>query len=153
MGGASLVGRLLTGWLLDRFFAPRVSFALLALAAAGTFLLSGARSPGMGALGAALIGLGMGGEAEVTPYLLSRYFGLRSFSMLYGFTWTAYAFAGAIGPILMGKAFDATGSYETLLVQLSISTLLVGALMLLMPRYETSRAVVMSPSAAANSAP
>ncbi len=153
MGGASLVGRLLTGWLLDRFFAPRVSFALLALAAAGTFLLSGARSPGMGALGAALIGLGMGGEADVTPYLLSRYFGLRSFSMLYGFTWTAYAFAGAIGPILMGKAFDATGSYETLLVQLSISTLLVGALMLLMPRYETSRAVVMSPSPAANSAP
>ena len=29
MGGASLVGRLLTGWLLDRFFAARVSFGLL----------------------------------------------------------------------------------------------------------------------------
>jgi predicted MFS family arabinose efflux permease len=84
MGGASLVGRLLTGWLLARFFAARVSFALLATAALGTFLLSGAQSLTMGVLAAALIGLGMGGEADVTPYLLSRYFGLRSFSVLYG---------------------------------------------------------------------
>ena len=43
MGGASLVGRLITGWLLDRFFAARVSFGLLATAALGTFVLSGRR--------------------------------------------------------------------------------------------------------------
>jgi hypothetical protein len=30
-------------------------------------------------------------QGDVTPYLLSRYFGLRSFSTLYGLTWTAYA--------------------------------------------------------------
>jgi cyanate permease len=135
MGGASLVGRLLTGWLLDRFFAARVSFALLAVSALGTFVLSGAHSLTMGAVAAVLIGLGMGGEADVTPYMLSRYFGLRSFSTLYGFTWTAYAFAGAIGPILMGEAFDATGSYEALLVMLAIGTLGVAALMLCMPGY------------------
>ena len=91
----------------------------------------------MGALSAALIGLGMGGEADVTPYLLSRYFGLRSFSMLYGFTWTAYAFAGAIGPILMGKVFDVTKSYQSLLVVLSILTLGAAMLMLFLPRYPT----------------
>ena len=136
MGGASLVGRLSTGWLLDRFFAARVSLALLAIAALGTFLLSGAHSLAAGVLAAALIGFGMGGEADVTPYLLSRYFGLRSFSMLYGFTWTFYAVAGAIGPVLMGKAFDVTGSYEALLVRLSAATLAVAALMLLLPRYD-----------------
>ena len=70
MGGASLAGRLVTGWLLDRFFAARVSFALLAVAALGTFLLSGAESLAMGVLAAALIGFGMGGEADVTPYVL-----------------------------------------------------------------------------------
>src|ERR1039458_7788696 len=53
-------------------------------------------------------------EAALTPYLLTRYFGLRSFSTLYGFTWTAYAIAGAIGPLLMGMAFDVTGSYTLL---------------------------------------
>jgi MFS family permease len=145
MGGAGLVGRLVTGWLLDRFFAARVSFVLLSTAAAGTLLLSTADSLMMGVLAAMLIGLGMGGEADVTPYLLSRYFGLRSFSVLYGLTWTFYAVAGAIGPILMGRAFDLTGSYQALLVRLALGTLAVAALMLLLPRYSTERASIAEP--------
>jgi predicted MFS family arabinose efflux permease len=139
MGGAGLAGRLVTGWLLDRFFAARVSFVLLALAALGAWILSWAGSLPMGVLGALLIGFGMGGEGDVTPYLLSRYFGLRSFSTLYGLTWTAYAVAGAIGPVLMGRAFDLTGSYEALLARLAIGTLAVAALMLLLPRYDAVR--------------
>lgn len=135
MGAASLVGRLATGWLLDRFFAPRVAFGLLAMAALGTLLLATADSLAPGVVAAALIGAGMGGEADVTPYLLSRYFGLRAFSMLYGLTWTAYAIAGAIGPILMGRAFDAAGSYATLLAMLSGVMIVVATMMLLLPRY------------------
>jgi MFS family permease len=135
MGAASLLGRLTTGWLLDRFFAPRVGFCLLSLAALGTYLLAGAQSLVGGVFAASLIGFGMGAEADVTPYILSRYLGLRSFAMLYGFTWTAYAIAGAVGPILMGRAFDATGSYTALLTQLAIGTFLIAALMLLMPGY------------------
>ena len=130
MGAASLFGRLATGWLLDRFFAPRVGFCLLSVAAVGTYLLAGAQSLPVGVVAAALIGFGMGAEADVTPYILSRYLGLRSFAMLYGLTWTAYAIAGAIGPILMGRAFDATGSYRVLLVQLAVGTFLVASLML-----------------------
>jgi MFS family permease len=136
MGGAILAGRLLTGWLLDRYFAPRVAVCLFALSALGTFLLAGARSLPMGVGAAALIGFGMGGEGDVTPYLLSRYFGLRSFSTLYALTWTAYAIAGAVGPIIMGRAFDATGSYRALLIQLGVATLAAASLMLLLPRYK-----------------
>ena len=146
MGAASLVGRLVTGWLLDRFFAARVSFTLLAFAALGTFVLSGAQSLAAGVVAAALIGFGMGGEADVTPYLLSRYFGLRSFSVLYGLTWTFYAIAGALGPVLMGKAFDVTGSYDALLVRLSLVTLAVAALMLLLPRYAVQSTVRTVPA-------
>jgi hypothetical protein len=40
----------------------------------------------------------------------------------------------------MGRAFDVTGSYETLLSQLAFGTLAVGALMLLLPRYPERRA-------------
>jgi MFS family permease len=135
MGAASLLGRLLTGWLLDRFFAPRLAFCLLALAAVGIFILSTAHSLVMGSLAAILIGAGMGGEADITPYILSRYFGLRSFSMLYGLTWTGYAIAGAIGPVLMGRAFDTTASYQALAVKLSLLTLVAAGLMLAMPAY------------------
>ncbi len=138
LGGATLGGRLFTGWLLDRHFAPRIAFCVLSVAAVGTLILSSARSVLAGVLGAACIGIGMGGEADITPYLLSKYFGLRSFSTLYGFTWTAYAVAAAIGPVIMGKAFDLTGSYQTLLVELAVTTLIAAALMLLLPRYSSN---------------
>lgn len=141
MGAAILAGRLITGGLLDRYFAPRVAFVLLAISAIGTFLLAGARSLAMGIAGAAMIGFGMGGDADVTPYLISKYFGLRSFSTLYGFTWTAYAIAGAIGPVIMGKAFDATRSYQALLSWLALSTFAAAALMLLLPRYAATMKV------------
>jgi MFS family permease len=136
MGGAILAGRLATGWLLDRYFAPRVAACLFATSALGTYLLAGAQSLPVGIEAAALIGFGMGGEGDVTPYLLSRYFGLKSFSTLYGFTWTAYAIAAAAGPVIMGRAFDATGSYSGLLVRLAAVTLAAGSLMLLLPRYK-----------------
>jgi predicted MFS family arabinose efflux permease len=138
LGGASLAGRLLTGHLLDRHFGPRVAFVLLAGVAAGIYLLSSASTVGVGLLAAALIGLGLGGEADITPYLLTRYFGLRAFSTLYGLTWTAYAIAGASGPVLMGKVFDATKSYGVLLAILSVVTLAAAGLMLLLPAYPVS---------------
>src|ERR1039458_6478483 len=89
----------------------------------------------MAFLAAVLIGLGLGAEAALTPYLLTRYFGLRSFATLYGFTWTAYAIAGAIGPMLMGMAFDVTGSYTLLLVMLAGGTFVSALLYLCLPRY------------------
>jgi sugar phosphate permease len=138
MGLASVCGRLATGWLVDRFFAARVSFALLIVASVGAFILSGAESLAVGALAAFLIGFGTGGETDVAPYLMSRYFGLRSFSTLYGLAWTAHASAAAIGPVVMGRAFDATASYETVLVRLSIIAGSVAVLMLWMPRYADS---------------
>lgn len=135
LGGMSLVGRLLTGRLLDRYFGPRVSFVLLTGVALGILLLSTVTSSVVALLAAALIGLGLGGEADVTPYLLTRYFGLRAFSMLYGLTWTAYAIAGAVGPVLMGKVFDMTQSYGPLLTLLSALMLAAAVLMLFAPAY------------------
>lgn len=95
-------------------------------------------SAAQGLTAAALIGLGLGGEADITPYLLTRYFGLRSFSTLYGFSWTAYAVAGAIGPVMMGRAFDLSGSYTALLTVLAAGVFTSALLFLLLPRYPAS---------------
>lgn len=138
MGGAGLLGRFMTGILLDRYFAARVWMAVILVAAIGTLLLAYADSFASGLIAAALIGFGMGGEADVTPYLLTRYFGLRAFSTLYGLTWTFYAIAGAIGPVLMGRAFDLSGSYEALLLQLAAATAAVAALTLCLPSYASA---------------
>lgn len=135
MGAASLAGRLSTGWLLDRFFGPRISFILLSVAALGTWLLAAADSLFSGAAAAALIGFGMGGELDVIPYLLSRYFGLKALSTLYGVAYGASAVAGAIGPVILGRAFDSTGSYDVLLPRIALFMLLMSLLMLTLPQY------------------
>jgi MFS family permease len=135
LGGSSVLGRVGTGWLLDRFFGARVAFAISLVTAGGIFLLARATSFSAGGVAAVLIGVGAGGEAAITPYLLTRYFGLRAFSTLYGLTWTFYAAAGAVGPVILGRAFDSTGSYETLLVLLAGALALAAAMNLLLPKY------------------
>jgi MFS family permease len=137
LGGSSLVGRIGVGWLLDRFFGARVAFAVNLIAAAGLLVLAHANSFAAGCMAAAVIGIGVGGEAATTPYLLRRYFGLRAFSTLYGLTWTFYAAAGAIGPVILGRSFDLTGSYAALLVALGIALAVITALLLFLPRYRT----------------
>jgi MFS family permease len=138
LGGSSLLGRVVVGWLLDRFFGPRVALAITLITALGILLLARASSFPAGCVAAALIGIGAGGEAATTPYLLTRYFGLRAFSTLYGLTWTFYAAAGAIGPVILGRAFDATGSYASLLIILAAALGVAAVTNLLLPRYSES---------------
>jgi MFS family permease len=135
LGLASFIGRLLTGFLLDRFFGPRVGLGLFLATAGGILLLRHAGSSVSGFAAAVLIGLGVGAEADLTPYLLTRYFGLRAFSTLCGCTWTAYALAGAIGPVWMGRSFDTTGSYASLLTLLSATTLAAAGMLIFLPKY------------------
>ena len=139
LGGTSLLGRIGVGWLLDRFFGARVALAVSLSTAAGIYVLAHANSFVAGCVSCGLIGIGAGGEAAITPYLLTRYFGLRAFSTLYGLTWTFYAAAGAIGPVILGRAFDATGSYASLLVILAVALSVAGILNLLLPRYARAR--------------
>ena len=137
IGATSLVGRLLTGLFLDRFFGPRVSQVMLLMTVLGIALLSVANSLTAGLIAAGLIGFSMGSEGDITPYLLGRYFGLRRFSTLYALTWTAYAIGGATGPIVVGHVFDALGSYRPITIQLlALPALIPCLLMFALPRYE-----------------
>ncbi len=140
LGGTSVIGRVVTGWLLDRFSGGRVAFGINLITAGGILLLAEANTFAAGSAAATLIGIGAGGEAAITPYLLTRYFGLRAFSTLYGLTWTFYAAAGATGPVILGRAFDVTGSYTSLLSTLAIALAIAAAMMLLLPKYPTEKA-------------
>jgi MFS family permease len=135
MGASGLVGRLATGLLLDRFFVVRVSLLFFAATAAGIVFLSLSSAPSA-FLGSAIIGFAAGGESDITPYLLSRYFSLRRFSTLYGIAWTAFAAGTALGPVLMGRLYTSTGGYQPWGIELfALPTLLSAVLMILMPPY------------------
>ncbi|HSY35435.1 MAG TPA: MFS transporter [Acidobacteriaceae bacterium] len=137
-GGAGILGRLCTGFLIDRFPAQRIQTAILLISAAGTFLLAFSGTSVMALVGAALLGIGLGSEADVAPYLLARYFGRKHFSVLYGLTWTAYAIGGATGPMVVGHFYDRAGSYQPrCIVGLGFTTLLAVAISLFLRRDRT----------------
>jgi MFS family permease len=101
-------------------------------------ILAHAHTAMLGIVAAALLGFGLGSEADVTPYLIARYCGLKNFSMLYGLSWTAYAFGAAFGPVITGRAYDVAGAYQSRFIMLLSLPCLVGALMtLLLPRYQS----------------
>ena len=129
MGAAVLIGRVGTGYLLDRFFASRMAALLFGGAAAGIALLMIGSTPSIAFLGAFLVGLGLGAEVDLIAYLVSRYFGLRSFAEIYSLIFGAFALAGAFGPLVMGAGFDLTGSYHAPLVAFVAATLVAAVLM------------------------
>jgi MFS family permease len=135
LGACGLAGRLITGYMLDRFFGVRVSIVFFLATVVGVFFLSQGTAPAA-FFGVAMIGFAAGGESDITPYLLSRYFTLRRFSTLYGLAWTAYALGTALGPVFMGRLFTSTGGYQSWGIQLlAIPTLVSAVLMVMMPPY------------------
>ena len=77
-----------------------------------------------------MIGLGFGAETDLMPYLIAHYFGLASFGRIFGWIYGAFALGGMLGPLLMGKTFDATGSYHLALTILIPATILSAVFML-----------------------
>lgn len=137
-GGAALFGKMCTGFLLDRFRANRVAAVLLASCAIGFILILRGYSWWLAVASAILVGIGMGAESDVVPYLLTRYFGLERFGGLYGWTWCVYAVAGATGPVVMGAVFDQTGSYHAVLVVSLFLVIAASVVFGLLPRYRST---------------
>jgi len=137
-GLAALVSKLSTGYLLDRFFAGRAAAALLGTCAIGFLFVIYGHTTFAAFAGAALVGIGMGAESDAVPYLLTRYFGLLRFGELYGYTWLVYAVAGALGPLVMGRMFDQTGSYRVILLASLALVIIAAALFASLPKYRRS---------------
>lgn len=136
-GVASFVGALVTGSLVDRFWAPAVAFIFACGSAAGTCLLAwhGVIDGPIAGFAILLIGLGLGAEIDVVAYMVARYFGVRSFSTLYGMTVFFIAFASAVGASMLGMAFDRSGNYDSALLVIAASFMAAGCIYLLLGRY------------------
>ncbi len=140
LGLSVLLGRLATGLLLDRFWAPLVTLPLLALPAFACVLLMGSTGPmgpmnqgltlPLAALAAILLGFSSGAETDLIAYLAGRYFGMAHYGRIYGFLYMGFALATAASPAAYGWVRDATGSYDPILAVAGM-LFIVGALLLL----------------------
>lgn len=135
-----LVGRLLVGFLFDRFWAPGVAFPALLLPAIACWLLMGTDA-GMShvIVGGFLLGFAAGTESDVIAYLAAKYFGMAHYGRIYGVLYMPFAIGSAISPIIYGMVRDRTGGYDPMLIAAMVMFAAGGALLPLLGRYPDPR--------------
>ncbi|KMS56480.1 MFS transporter [Novosphingobium barchaimii LL02] len=135
-GLSVIAGRVIGGWLLDRFWAPGCALVILAMPALGSFMLAQPQvDTSHAVLSVIALGLGAGFEFDLLAYLIARYFGRRNYGTIYGCFYTVIAFGGGLGPVVYGWAFDTMGRYDVALMA-GVGCLVAGGISLLaMGRY------------------
>jgi len=136
----SIVGRLLMGFLADRWPKKRVMLLVYLIVASTIPLLWAAPSPATLRAAAVLFGIGLGGDYMIIPLMAAELFGLRRMGRVMGIVLTADGVAEAVVPMAVAALRDHSGSYGpgfALLVSLAA----LGALAVsLLPRRQAPAA-------------
>lgn len=116
VGITSIIGRLFTGYLLDRFPGNLVGgiVVLGPIFSCLCFILAPDSIPII-ALGVIVLGLSLGAEVDVVSYLMTKYFGMRSFGAIFGTFVSIWNIAIGLGPLIASYIYDISGSYQTAL--------------------------------------
>lgn len=140
VGFASICGRLVGGWLLDRFWAPGVAFVLLGLPTISCVILAGTDlDPVMARFAILLLGFALGIEYDVVAFLTSRYFGMRAYSSLYAIFYVCFSSGAGFAPLIFGIIRDATGGFTAALHGSAVALPICASCFLLLGRYPKLR--------------
>ena len=131
VGLGAIIGRLGTGWLLDRL-QVRTTGALMFAVSAGYFLiLTGGMAQPLGFVAALCGGLVVGAEFNVLGVLIRRHLGGAVFGRVYGLAFAAFHLGGALGSGGLALMLARTGSFGPGLTALLVASLVFAALFLL----------------------
>lgn len=148
MGGlAGIAGKIVTGWLLDRYRANWVGGITTASTAIAFALLhKSIATPTLITLAVIINGYSSGTKLQICGYLTTRYAGLCNFGAVFGFMASLIAAGSGLGPILGGVIFDFYGNYTVLLILGVIGSLVSGWLIVgLAPYPQWDTAAVSMP--------
>jgi len=132
MGITVIFGRLLVGFLMDRFWAPAVAVGFYTMPIIGMLvLLNLPLTMNTGLFVAICIGLAAGAVLDLLAFLTSKYFGPDYYAKIFGATFTFFTVGAGIAPPLFGKMAQNTGGY-TFALKFGIGVLLVSIILFLM---------------------
>lgn len=139
-GVAGIVGKLVTGYLLDRY-KPNWIGGLTLGGASLTFLLlwQGVGSVALIVFAIIVNGYAAGSKTQITAFLTSSYGGMRNFGKIYGVMAGLMAAAAGIGPLVAGYIYDQSGGYEPFLILGAIGCVMGGIIMITLPAYPAWR--------------
>ncbi|OFZ20905.1 MAG: oxalate:formate antiporter [Bdellovibrionales bacterium GWB1_55_8] len=105
-------GRIVAGFLSDRFGRVRTMAAVFLLQAGILSMFPQLNSTALLLFGSALVGFNYGANLSVFPATTADYFGTRNLGVNYGLVFTAWGVGGVFGGMTAGRIFDATGNYK-----------------------------------------
>lgn len=137
LGGiAGVIGKVVTGLLIDRYHVRWVGgLTLASTAVAYPLLLEPFRTPALITVAIVINGYAAGTKMQLCSYLTARYGGMRNYGKIYGVMASMIAVAGGAGPILAGACFDRLGSYAAFLIIGAAISVISGALVFSLGRY------------------
>lgn len=135
VGLATILGRLVGGILLDRFWAPGVAVAFVAAMAGGVGLIISGIDAKYYFIAAFIIGFGLGVEADLIGFLVSKYFPINSFGEIFGSLFGAFMLANSAGPLLLGMFFTKFDGYQVGLTVFTVLLAISCLLFLMMGAY------------------
>ncbi len=138
LGYAVLFGRIIGGYLIDHFWAPAVSFVLLSAPAISCYILfQSDLSYAMAVVAITILGFAAGVEYDLLGFLVSKYFGMKYYSTIYGMLYSFFALGAGFGPYIFSRSFTETGSYD-LILWYSLFAFIIGSMPLLfLGKYRT----------------
>ncbi len=112
IGVFSIIGRLVTGVLLDRLPTRTVGVIAFLLPLGAIACLLGFPGNFPAAIGAvAFLGFASGAELDIVTYIVARRFGQDVFGAIYAAFMAIISVCASIGPVIAGVVFDKSQSY------------------------------------------
>jgi MFS family permease len=136
VGVGGIIGRLLSGFLLDRFQASRVGFFIFMTAVPGFPALIFAPE-WLVVVALFMLGVVAGSEIDTLAYLISRHFDVTNFAFTSSLIFIFFVLGGGLGATLAGLAYDAAGNYTSVSIAVAVLIFISAAILLTLPKYRT----------------
>lgn len=147
-GIGGIVGKLVSGVLMDRYSPNWVGgLTLAASALAFLLLMSQFATPALTIVAMFVNGYTSGTKLQITGYLSTRYAGLKNFGKIFGMMAAVIALGSSLGPLAAARIHDLTGNYQVFLIAGVIGSILCGLLIVTLPKYPSFKADEAEPAA------
>lgn len=135
-GVAGIIGKLVTGALMDRFKPNWIGGVTMGVTAV-TFivLIWWIDSTAAVVFGLLVNGYAAGTKTQICAFLTAGYAGMRHFGAIYGVMAAMVAFASGLGPWLAGVVYDKSGGYGPFLWAGVFGCVISGVLLVTLPAY------------------
>ncbi|MCB2079872.1 MAG: MFS transporter [Novosphingobium sp.] len=135
-GAMGIVGKIVTGVLLDRYRGNWVGgITMTSAALAFVILLTAAKSTPLLIFAMLVNGYTAGAKLHIASFLTVQYSGMKNFGKIYGVITSLVSLGSGMGPLIAGIAYDATGGYEGFLTFGAVGLVASGLLLFTLPRY------------------